>query len=40
LVSVGDKVILLTYADYEPAELVDYAPVIVHVDEANRIVAD
>lgn len=36
LVSAGDKVILLTYADYEDEELADYAPTVVHVDGANR----
>ncbi|HEX4081783.1 MAG TPA: aspartate 1-decarboxylase [Acidimicrobiales bacterium] len=36
LVAPGDRVILLTYADYEPAELEGYAPVVVHVDRANR----
>lgn len=38
LVSPGDKVILLTYADYAPDELARYAPRIVHVDSANRAV--
>jgi aspartate 1-decarboxylase len=36
LVAPGDRVILLTYADYESAELEGYAPVVVHVDRANR----
>ena len=35
LVHRGDKVIVITYADYEEAELVDFAPVVVHVDAAN-----
>lgn len=38
LVHVGDKVIILTYADYEPAELEGHDPVVVHVDEWNRVV--
>ena len=38
LVSPGDKVILISYADYEDAELATYAPAIVHVDTANAIV--
>ena len=38
LVSPGDKVILISYADYEAAELEAYAPAIVHVDVANGIV--
>ncbi len=36
LVHPGDKVIILTYADYEEAELANYSPKIVHVDESNR----
>ncbi|MBV8690437.1 MAG: aspartate 1-decarboxylase, partial [Actinobacteria bacterium] len=36
LVQPGDKVIVITYADYEEAELEGYAPVVVHVDERNR----
>lgn len=36
LVAPGDKVILITYADYDPEELATYEPRIVHVDLANR----
>jgi aspartate 1-decarboxylase len=36
LVSPGDRVIIISYADYESAELGAYAPTIVHVDSANR----
>jgi aspartate 1-decarboxylase len=36
LVRPGDRVIVITYAVYEEAELASYAPRIVHVDEANR----
>ena len=36
LVHPGDKVIVITYADYEDAELEAFEPVIVHVDERNR----
>jgi aspartate 1-decarboxylase len=36
LVHPGDKVIVITYADYEDAELEGFQPVIVHVDESNR----
>jgi aspartate 1-decarboxylase len=39
LVHPGDKVIILTYAEYEAAELGDYAPVVVHVDQWNHVVA-
>jgi aspartate 1-decarboxylase len=38
LVLPGDKVIILTYAEYEDAEIDRYAPVIVHVDQWNRAV--
>ncbi len=36
LVAVGDKVIIISYAEYEDAELDGYRPTIVHVDTANR----
>ena len=36
LVHPGDKVIIITYADYEEAELEGFQPVVVHVDEQNR----
>ncbi len=36
LVHQGDKVIVLTYADYEEAELEDYSLRVVHVDSLNR----
>jgi aspartate 1-decarboxylase len=35
LVHPGDKVIVITYGDYSAAELVDYEPIVVHVDENN-----
>jgi aspartate 1-decarboxylase len=38
LVAPGDRVIVLTYADYEEAELDGYEPAVVHVDTANRAV--
>lgn len=38
LVSVGDKVIIISYADYDDAELATFAPRIVHVDTANGVV--
>jgi aspartate 1-decarboxylase len=38
LVHPGDKIIIITYADYEQAELDDYAPVVVHVDDRNRAI--
>ncbi len=36
LVAKGDKVIVVTYATYDEAELKDYEPVVVHVDDDNR----
>jgi aspartate 1-decarboxylase len=36
LVHPGDKVIILTYADYEEAELQRHVPAVVHVDQWNR----
>jgi aspartate 1-decarboxylase len=36
LVHRGDRVIVITYADYDEAELDGFAPRIVHVDRANR----
>lgn len=36
LVQPGDKVIIITYADYEDAELSGFAPVVVHVDADNE----
>ena len=39
LVHPGDKVIILTYADYENAELDGHRPAVLHVDESNRPVA-
>jgi aspartate 1-decarboxylase len=39
LVQPGDRVIVITYAVYDEAELASYAPRIVHVDEANRPIA-
>lgn len=34
----GDRVIVISYAAYDDAELVDFQPRLVFVDEANRIV--
>ena len=36
LVSPGDKVIIISYADYETEELDGYEPRVVHVDGSNR----
>jgi aspartate 1-decarboxylase len=36
LVSPGDRVIVISYADYDQGELEHHEPVVVHVDAANR----
>lgn len=36
LVQPGDRVIIITYGDYEDTELEAYEPRIVHVDASNR----
>jgi aspartate 1-decarboxylase len=36
LVAPGDRVIVITYADYEDGELGGFEPTVVHVDTANR----
>ncbi|MGH9083308.1 MAG: aspartate 1-decarboxylase [Acidimicrobiales bacterium] len=38
LVSPGDRVILITYAEYTEDELRSYVPRVVHVDRRNRVV--
>jgi aspartate 1-decarboxylase len=38
LVAPGDKVILITYAEYERDELAAYVPRVVHVDGRNRVI--
>jgi aspartate 1-decarboxylase len=36
----GDRIIIITYAYYDPAEIPpDYEPRVVHVDESNRILS-
>jgi aspartate 1-decarboxylase len=39
LVHHGDKVIVVSYAEYDRAELESYEPRVVHVDNDNRIVS-
>ena len=39
LVDPGDRVIVITYAEYDEAELEAYEPRIVHVDESNRAIS-
>ncbi len=38
LVHKGDKVIVVTYASYEEAELDSYKPRVVHVNAGNEVV--
>ena len=38
LVDPGDRVIVITYAEYDEGELAGYEPRIVHVDEGNRTI--
>lgn len=40
LVHPGDKIIIITYAEYDEAEIESYAPRVVHVDRENRHVAE
>jgi aspartate 1-decarboxylase len=40
LVHPGDKVIIISYAQYGEAELADYRPQFIFVDEENRIARD
>jgi aspartate 1-decarboxylase len=40
LVHPGDKVIVISYADFEDAELDGFAPRIVHVDASNRQISE
>jgi aspartate 1-decarboxylase len=36
----GDQVIIVSYAEYEEAELAGHVPTVVHVDEHNRLLPD
>ena len=40
LVHPGDKVIVITYADYDREEIKEYRPTVVHVDDLNRPVSE
>jgi aspartate 1-decarboxylase len=40
LVHPGDKVIIITYGDFDDAELEGYQPTIVHVDAGNRAITE
>jgi aspartate 1-decarboxylase len=36
LVQPGDRIIVISYADYDREELAEYQPTVVHVDTRNR----
>jgi aspartate 1-decarboxylase len=36
LVSLGDRIIVISYAEYDRDELEHHEPVVVHVDASNR----
>ncbi|MCD2440825.1 aspartate 1-decarboxylase [Agromyces sp. SYSU K20354] len=38
LVGVGDLVIVISYAHVDDVEIAEWAPTVVHVDDANRVV--
>lgn len=40
LVQRGDKVIVITYADYEESELSSFEPRVVHVDSTNSCIEE
>lgn len=35
--AVGDRLILISYADYDESEITDHEPRVIFVDEQNRI---
>ena len=37
MVDIGDKIIIMSYADMEPAEIKDNKPKVVFVDDNNKI---
>jgi aspartate 1-decarboxylase len=40
LVHPGDKIIVISYADYDEAELTDFHPSVVHVDSRNAVITE
>jgi aspartate 1-decarboxylase len=40
LVQPGDRVIVISYASYDEAEMASYEPRIVHVDEHNHVISE
>jgi aspartate 1-decarboxylase len=39
LAQPGDKIIVISYGSFDEAELADHEPLIVQVDDANRVVS-
>lgn len=40
LVHPGDKIIIITYADFDEAELLKYQPAVVHVNDFNEPISE
>jgi aspartate 1-decarboxylase len=40
LVHPGDRIIVISYADFDETELDGFAPSVVHVDRSNRIITE
>jgi aspartate 1-decarboxylase len=40
LVHPGDRIIVISYGDYDQAELEGFEPAVVHVDRANRAITE
>ncbi|HUP86334.1 MAG TPA: aspartate 1-decarboxylase [Acidimicrobiales bacterium] len=40
LVHPGDRIIVISYADYDQSELDGFQPSVVHVDRSNRAIAE
>ena len=40
LVHPGDRIIVISYADYDSSELDGFEPSIVHVDRSNKIISE
>ena len=40
LVHPGDRIIVISYADYESSELEGFEPAVVHVDRSNRAITE
>ena len=40
LVHPGDRIIVISYADYDQSELEGFAPSVVHVDRSNKAITE